>query len=73
MRICNIPCCVGLGALPSIGDVSVPTRLPRPQSVLLPSTSTNALSAIGSETPCVLVVVLGEKGLFGVRVSDVEG
>ena len=44
-KFCNTSCCVGLGALPSIGDVGVaPARLPRP-----PSISASARSTVGSE------------------------
>ena len=55
-RFCCTSCCVGLAALPRIGDVSAPARLPRPNlglpgaaPVLLLSISANARPIVGSE------------------------
>jgi hypothetical protein len=49
-KFCSSSCCVGLGALLSIGDVGAPVHLPRPPSVLLlPSTSASTRSTVGSE------------------------
>ena len=53
-KFCNTSCCVcpvGLGALPTIGDVGAPARLPGPSVVpeLPPSISARARSTVGSE------------------------
>lgn len=53
-KFCNTSCCVcpvGLGALPAIGDVGAPARLPTPSVVpeLPPSISARARSTVGSE------------------------
>ena len=53
-KFCNTSCCVcpvGLGALPMIGDVGAPARLPTPSVVpeLPPSISARARSTVGSE------------------------
>ena len=51
-KFCRTSCCVGLGALPSIGDVGAPARLRPLPSVapeLAPSISAKARSTVGSE------------------------
>ena len=55
-KFCSTSCCVGLGALPRIGDVGAPARLPRPKlprvalvPPLPPSISARARSTVGRE------------------------
>ena len=47
-KFCSTSCCVGLGALPRLGDVGAPPRL-RPPPMLLPSISASARSTVGRE------------------------